>query len=136
MLASFGRNLRAGLLWITVCACAGWAQKAPARSPESPPQNGIGCLGRIEPEDGVIHVTAPYVEGAPAVIERLPVRENERVLRGRTLAVLHGEELVEAAIREASARVGAAGRRVAQAQEPPKQADVEARQAAARRLEA
>jgi HlyD family secretion protein len=98
-------------------------------------KGGIGCLGRIEPEDGVIRVTAPYVDGAPAVIDELKARENTRVTRGQVLAVLHGGAAVEASVREAAARVEAARKRVAQAKEPPKQGDIEARSAAVRRLE-
>jgi HlyD family secretion protein len=127
-------KLAARACFLAVCACAAWTQNS-APSGGNPAKNGIGCLGRIEPEDGVIRVTAPYVDGAPAIIERLLARENASVQKGQVLAVLHGEEAVEASIREATARVEAARKRVELAKERPKQADIEARQAAASRFE-
>jgi len=106
-----------------------------ARPVETPGDGAVGCMGRIEPEDGVIHVTAPYVDGAPPVVGELRVRENSRVAAGQVLAVLHGSAVLEASIREAAARVEAARKKVAQAKEPPKAADVETRQEEIRRLE-
>ncbi len=119
-------------LGTAVAMCAAFAQNP---APSGVPKGGIGCLGRIEPEDGVIRVTAPYIDGAPAVIERLLARENTRVVRGQVLAELHGGVVVEASVREAAARVEAARKRLAQVKDPPKPADVEARQASIRRLE-
>jgi HlyD family secretion protein len=118
---------------LAAAICGGRAQN-PAHS-SAAPKGGIGCVGRIEPEDGVIRVTAPYVEGAPAVVDRLLARENGRVTRGQVLATLRGAAAVEASVREAAARVEAARKRLAQVRERPKQADVEARQEALRRLE-
>jgi HlyD family secretion protein len=92
-------------------------------------------MGRIEPEDGVIRVTAPYVDGAPALVDQLRVKENSHVAAGQVLAVLHGGTSVEASIREAGTRVEAARKRLAQAKEGPKAADVEARQEEIRRLQ-
>jgi HlyD family secretion protein len=95
----------------------------------------IGCLGRIEPEDGVVRVTAAYVDGAPPVVDELRVKENDRVSAGQVIAILHGRDAVEASVHEQATRVEAARAKVAQARATPSAADLEARQAEIRRLE-
>jgi HlyD family secretion protein len=145
-------NMRASgtrlLAWGAVAAVASLAgamyftREAPAAVNGSPPSaqtsatGAIGCLGRIEPEDGVIKVTAAYVGGVPPVVEALRVAENAEVAAGQVLAIMQGGELIDAAIREAAARVEAARKRLAQAKDPPKAADVSERETAVRRLEA
>jgi HlyD family secretion protein len=106
-----------------------------AAPPPDAATGAIGCLGRIEPQDGVLHVTAPYVEGAPPVVAGLRVRENTDVASGQVIAVLRGSGKLDAAVQESAARVEAARKRLAQAQEPPKAADVAAQEIEIRRLE-
>ncbi len=95
----------------------------------------VGCMGRIEPEDGVIRVTAPYVDGAPAMVDELRVKENGRVSTGDVIALLRGRDTVEATVREAGARVEAARAKLAQVKATPSIADLAARQTEIRRLE-
>src|SRR5579863_10119948 len=57
----------------------------------------VSCMGRIQPEDGVIHVAGPYIWGdshAPRV-ESLKVREGEEVHQGQALAVFVGRTNLE-----------------------------------------
>src|SRR5688572_32333029 len=59
--------------------------EAPVSAAESKPAEADGgsALGHIEPEDGVIHVSAPSVAGATPLVEELRVREGERVSGGQ-----------------------------------------------------
>ena len=92
------------------------AQKpAPAVAPVEE-THGVACLGRIQPEDGVIHVAGPYIWGdshAPRV-ESLKVREGDEVRRGQALAVFVGRANLEASVAQAQAQIAKARRRVEQ----------------------
>ncbi len=135
----------AGIVALAAAAAAALYlnKSGPARAAQAPQAipapaaggGGIGCLGRIEPEDGVIRVTASYVDGAPPVIDQLLARENTRVAAGQVLAVLHGDAAADSAVREAEARVDAARKRIEQAREGPKRADVDAQQTEIARLQ-
>jgi HlyD family secretion protein len=115
------------------------------RGPESTPMAataevtpGVSCLGRIQPEDGVIHVAGPYIWGdshAPRV-ESLKVREGEDVRRGQALAVFVGRANLEASLAQARAQTDKARRRVEQVKAGASKPDVAAQQAEIGRLEA
>ena len=51
---------------------------------------GVGSRGRIEPEDGVIFVAAPYFNGRPAIITELRIKEGDWVRSGQILGVVEG----------------------------------------------
>lgn len=136
--ALFGATAVAVVASITVAyfsTAAPAADKTPASTP-APGQSTIGCAGRIEPEDGVLRVTAPYLDGAPPVVAALRARENGTVTAGQVLAVLRGSERLEAAIREAEARVAASRKRLEQAQDAPRSVEVPAHEAEVARLDA
>jgi len=97
-----------------------------AKATPAPTPRGVAALGRVEPEDGVIRVTAPYYAGRPSVVRELRVREGDQVQAGQLLAVLDSKPQVEAALQQAGTRVRAARSRVAQVQAGPKTADVAA----------
>lgn len=114
-----------------------------AQRPEAAPTvssnghaNGVSCLGRIEPEDGIIHVAGAYVLGQPPVVESLKVKEGDQVHRGDLLAVLTGQAQMKAALEQAQAQTSVAQRRLEQVKAGPKQPDVAAQQAEITRLEA
>ncbi len=108
------------------------AQESPA--PVGDPS--IGCLGRIEPEGGVIHVSAPYFAGRPSLVAELPVKEGDWVQPGQTLAILDSRRQLEAARTQAEARVALARRRLEQVKEGAKPADRAALEAEIARWEA
>jgi HlyD family secretion protein len=110
-------------------------QPKPLSSAHNQASAPIGCMGRIEPEDGVIRVTAPYVDGSPAVVQDLRVKENGRVTKGTVIALLHGRDILEATVREAATKVDAARVKLEQVKATPSAADIEARQTEIRRLE-
>jgi len=92
--------------------------------PENPP--GIGCRGRIEPEDGVIVVAAPYFAGRPSLIKDLRFKEGDWVRTGQVLAVLDAWNASEKAMRQREAEVEVARMRLAQVKAGAKQPDIEA----------
>jgi HlyD family secretion protein len=98
----------------------------------------VSCLGRIQPEDGVIHVAGPYIWGdshAPRV-ESLKVREGDEVRRGQPLAVFVGRANLEASVAQAQTQIAKARRRVEQVKAGVRKPDLAAQQAEIARLEA
>lgn len=103
------------------------ASAAPASS--NGHANGVSCLGRIEPEDGVIRVAGSYVLGQPPVVESLKVKKGDQVHRGDLLATLAGQSQLGAALEQAHAQTSVAQRRLEQLKAGPKQPDLAAQQA-------
>ena len=100
--------------------------------------NNVSCMGRIQPEDGVIHVAGPYIWGdshAPRV-ESLKVQEGDEVRRGQALAVFVGRNNLEAGVAEAQAQTAKARLRVEQVKAGARKPDLAAQQAEVARLEA
>jgi multidrug efflux pump subunit AcrA (membrane-fusion protein) len=98
----------------------------------------VSCLGRIQPEDGVIHVAGPYIWGDshPARVESLKVQEGDDVHRGQTLAVFVGRDNLEASLAQAQAQTAKARLRVDQVKAGVRKPDLAAQQAEIARLEA
>jgi len=112
--------------------------KPVAAAPTVEEPHAVSCLGRIQPEDGVIHVAGPYIWGdshAPRV-EKLKVREGDEVHQGQALAVFVGRTNLEAGVAEAQAQVAKAHHRVEQVKAGARKPDLAAQQAEIARLEA
>src|SRR5689334_18743931 len=62
------------------------AQAAPADNPKQ--ASGVSCLGRIQPDGGMIHLAAPAILGRPPVVETLYAKEGDRIERGKVIAIL------------------------------------------------
>src|SRR5437763_1763451 len=107
-----------------------------ATSPTEAVANGVSCLGRIEPEDGILRVAAPYLSGRPSIVKALYIKEGASVRRGQKLAILEGREQLEAAVHQAEAQIAVARRRLEQVKAGPKIGDVAAQQAEIARLSA
>lgn len=115
------------------------AQKAAAAA-AAPVEDthAVSCLGRIQPEDGVIQVAGPYIWGdshAPRV-ESLKVREGDHVRRGQALAVFVGRTNLEAGVAQAQAQLAKARLRVEQVKAGTRKPDLAAQQAEISRLQA
>jgi HlyD family secretion protein len=113
-------------------------QKPAPADPSVEETRAVSCLGRIQPEDGVIHVAGPYIWGdshAPRV-ESLKVREGDEVHRGQALAVFVGRTNLEASVAQAEAQVTKARRRVEQVKAGASKPELEAQQAEIDRLKA
>jgi HlyD family secretion protein len=136
---SEGSDRRRKRLWVLVLAllltaAAGAAAvllpKAPApekaTAAPSPLRDtmAVGARGRIEPEDGIILVAAPYFAGRPSLVKELRVKEGGWVKAGQVLAVLDSWDASEKALQQIEADVEVARTRLAQAKAGPKQADV------------
>jgi HlyD family secretion protein len=100
--------------------------------------HAVSCLGRIQPEDGVIHVAGPYIWGDshPPRVESLKVREGDDVRRGQALAVFVGRANLEASLAQAQAQIEKARRRVEQVKAGVRKPDLASQQAEIARLEA
>ncbi|HKE29368.1 MAG TPA: efflux RND transporter periplasmic adaptor subunit [Bryobacteraceae bacterium] len=96
----------------------------------------VSCLGRIEPEGGLIHVAGSYILGHPPVIERVAVREGDNVRRGAVLALLSGQEQLGAALEQAKAQTAVAKARLDQVRAGVRKADLAAQQSEIARIEA
>ncbi len=97
---------------------------------------GIGALGRLEPDGGVVHVAAPYSIQGPSILSELFVREGQSVTNTQTLARTHTHAAAFAAWQHSVRLVEAAKARLAQAAAGAKPADLAVLEAESRREEA
>lgn len=98
--------------------------------------SAVSCLGRIEPQDGVLQVPAPYFEGRPQRVRELLVKQGDRVRTGQLLATLDGKEQLQTLMRLADARVDLARTRLAQVKAGARASDVAAQKAQTSELRA
>ncbi|MBV8050730.1 MAG: AMIN domain-containing protein, partial [Acidobacteriaceae bacterium] len=121
---------------LSLVPAAAAASLTPTRTTATPPGNGVGCLGRIEPEDGVLQVTGGYLEGRPQRVRELKVKENDFVHAGQLLAVLDGKDQLETALRLAEARVELSRSRLAQVNAGASASEIAAQQAQVEEIKA
>jgi HlyD family secretion protein len=108
---------------------------------EQPSQtDAVSALGRLEPEGGVIKVSAPSASAGGgfggARIERVLVKEGAKVKANQPLAVLDTYSSLLAAAMQAEAQVKEAESRLAQVQVGAKQGDINAQRATVLRAQA
>lgn len=113
--------------WGRTLVSAGQTDPAPRPAPTT--NGAIGCLGSIEPRDGVTQVTAPYFQGRSQRVVDLKVRRGDHVRKGQLLAVLDSKQQLESAARLASARVDLAQSRLNQVKAGANPADIDAQKA-------
>ncbi len=76
-------------------------------------RNGVGCMGRILPESGIISVV-PYSEGGGApVVEELRVNPGDWVMKGQEIATLSSRPFLNKAVLSAEAQVALSEARLA-----------------------
>ena len=131
---------------LTAAAAGAWMFWPPSKQPglENPavtaasaaPKNAVACLGRFEPELGVIKVAAPYYQSRPSIVTSLSVREGDLIRQGQPVAVLDGQAQVMADREHALASVELSRRRIAQVQAGAKPGEIEAQRAEIERLSA
>jgi HlyD family secretion protein len=113
------------------------AASLPVQAQEGPAQSGraVSALGRLEPEHGIIRISAPSTPQATygAILSELHVDEGDDVEAGQLLAVTDTASVMEAFVREAESSLGFAqvevDARRSQATEACVRADVAAREA-------
>ncbi len=108
--------LLAGLGLVTlVCVCV--RRRAAAGAKPSAEAAAIGCIGRIEPDQGVIRVSAPYFTGRPSLVGELKVKEGDWMQAGQIVAVLQSAPQLNAALQQSEAHVALARSRADNAQD-------------------
>lgn len=98
-------------------------------APREATQSGVGCLGYIEPGDGIVRIAAPSSAGRVPIVRKLTVREGDLVRKGQLLAEMDNRAELESALHQSEARVELARSRLVQVQAEPKAADVAAQRA-------
>jgi HlyD family secretion protein len=110
-------------------------EQAAAVPASLPSATAIGCLGRIEPGDGVIRLAARSLGGQPAIVGKLLVAERDRVRAGQVLAELDSVPQLRATTLLAEARVEVSRRRLEQVKSGAKTSDIAAQRAEIGRLD-
>ena len=95
-----------------------------AAPPFSIENASVSCMGRVEPEDGVIRVSAPYFSGSPSLIEELKVKEGDWVHASQVLAVLDSRHVLETGVTQSTARIELTRSRLAQVKAGAKPEDI------------
>ena len=93
------------------------------------PDGGVACLGHIEPQNGVLRVSAAYLDGRPQRVSELKVKQGNRVRPGQLLAILDGNQQLQTATRVAEARVSLAQAKLSQVKAGASQQEIAARKA-------
>jgi HlyD family secretion protein len=96
----------------------------------------VASLGRVEPLDGIIVVSARSISGQPSIVGELRVHEGDLVKAGQVIAVLDSRRQMEAAVNDLSARISVARQRLAVAKSGGKKSDAAAGMAEIARLQA
>lgn len=106
---------------------------AQTASPQPDAVDAVSALGRLEPEGGVIKVSAPSASMAGGMgglrVERVLVKEGATVKANQPLAVLDTYQTLLASAMQAEAQVKEAEARLAQVQAGAKQGDINAQRA-------
>jgi HlyD family secretion protein len=115
---------------------AGSEAAAAKATPAEASKSAVACLGRFEPELGVIQVAAPYYQSRPSIVTSLAVREGDMVRQGQPIAVLDGQAQAMADREHALAAVELARRKITQVQAGAKPGEIEAQRSEIERLSA
>jgi HlyD family secretion protein len=105
-------------------------------APAMPLVKTVNALGRLEPADKIIKLTAPPATQGTARLVKLFVKEGDEVQENQIVAEIDGKDEARAVVLEAEKQVGIAQSKLAQVRAGAKSGDIEAQQAAIKRLEA
>ncbi|MEW6498487.1 MAG: ABC exporter membrane fusion protein [Cyanobacteriota bacterium] len=101
----------------------------------TPAAVAVSALGRIEPQGEIIHLSAPTsAEGAR--VDRLYVKEGDRVRVGQLIADLDSQTRLQASLQEAKQQVKVAQARLAQVKAGAKVGEINAQKATIARSQA
>jgi HlyD family secretion protein len=95
----------------------------------------VASIGRLEPFGEVIKVSAPSSQTGAATIERLLVKEGDRVTKGQPIAVLDSRARLEAALAKVQEDVKVSQSNLEKIRAGAKQGEVDAQKAEIARLE-
>lgn len=96
----------------------------------------VNALGRLEPKNQVIKVSAPTSMGSGSRILQLLVNEGDLVRTNQVIAILDSRDRLQANLRESERQVELAEAKLVQVLEGAKQGEVSANRAAIAKLEA
>lgn len=99
-------------------------------------QTVVSALGRLEPMDRIIKLTAPPATQGTARLSKLFVREGDLIRENQIVAEIDGKDKLRAEVVQAEKQVGIAQSKLAQVRAGAKSGDVAAQTAAVGRLEA
>ena len=99
------------------------------------PDGAVACLGHIEPQNGVLRVSAAYLDGRPQRVSELKVKQGDRVRPRQILTILDGNEQLQTSVRVADARVSLAQAKLAQVKAGATQPEIAARKAEVEELQ-
>ncbi|NDJ20125.1 biotin/lipoyl-binding protein [Nostoc sp. B(2019)] len=109
-------------------------QKQEAPVAVQPVVKTVTALGRLEPNEEVIKLSAPSSNEGNRV-EKLLVREGDRVKAGQVIAIMDSRDRLQASLGEAQKQVKVAKSRLNQVRAGAKQGEIGAREATIKRLE-
>jgi HlyD family secretion protein len=115
-----------------------FAQKPPATTQTqavAPPINAVTALGRLEPLSEVIKVSAPSSQMGSSTIERILVKEGDKVKVGQPIAILDNRQRLEAAVSKAQEDVKVTVVNIDKIKAGAKQGEITAQKAEIARLE-
>jgi HlyD family secretion protein len=104
------------------------------RVPKPEPIKAVTSLGRLEPLGEVIKVSAPSSLSGAGTLERLLVKEGDRVTVGQPIAILDSRARLEAALAKAIEDAKVAAANLAKVKSGAKQGEVAAQKAEIARL--
>jgi HlyD family secretion protein len=119
-----------------------FAQKPPAATnpdgkpvaPKPEPIKSVTSLGRLEPLGEVIKVSAPSSLSGAGTIEKLLVKEGDRVAQGQPIAILDNRARLQAAVAKAQEDVKVSQTNLAKIRAGAKQGEIDAQKAEIARL--
>ncbi|MBW4683555.1 MAG: ABC exporter membrane fusion protein [Komarekiella atlantica HA4396-MV6] len=109
-------------------------QKQQAPVAVQPVVKTVTALGRLEPNEEVIKLSAPSSNEGNRV-EKLLVKEGDRVKAGQVIAIMDSRDRLQASLGEAQKQVQVAKSRLNQVRAGAKQGEIGAREATIKRLE-
>ncbi|WP_414754470.1 ABC exporter membrane fusion protein [Anabaena sp. CCY 9910] len=96
----------------------------------------VTALGRLEPKGEVIKLSAPSSPGQGSRVEKLLVKEGDKVKAGQVIAILDNRDRLEAAYQEAQEAVKVAQVNLEKIREGAKVGEIEAQRAEIARVQA
>ncbi len=97
--------------------------------------NAVTALGRLEPLGEVIKVSAPSSQNGSATIEKLLVKEGDKVSTGQPIAILDNRQRLEAALAKAQEDIKVSTANLDKVKAGAKQGEIAAQKAEIARLE-
>lgn len=129
-----------GIFSYSIFRASPQSSSAQTETPQPQSVDAVSALGRLEPEGGVIKVSAPTASAAGGFggsrVERVLVKEGAKVKAAQPLAVLDTYPSLLASAMQAEAQVKEAESRLAQVQAGAKQGDINAQRATVLRAQA